>query len=57
MITVTLAAGTLLGAGFSFSFIVNLLLGSNMSKLLGSVKNLQLIVHLALMNVVIPGNA
>ena len=51
------SAGTLLGFGFSFTLLINLIVGSRMNKLLGSVKNLQLIVHLTLMNVVIPANA
>ena len=34
------AAGALVGFGFSFTAIVNLIVGSRMNKLLGSVKNL-----------------
>ena len=38
--TVSVSAETLLVVGFSFSLIVNLLVGERMNKLLGSVKNL-----------------
>ena len=55
--TASETAGTLLGFGFSFTLLINLIIGQRMNKLLGSVKNLQLIVHLTLMNVVIPANA
>ena len=48
---------TLLGVGFSFSVIVNLLVGDRMNKLLGAVKNLQIIVHMTLMRVVMPANS
>ena len=51
------AAGGLIGAGFSFTAIVNLVVGSRMNEMLGSVKNLQLIVHLTLMHVMVPANA
>ena len=34
------AAGGLVGAGFSFTAVVNLVVGSRMNAMLGSVKNL-----------------
>ena len=51
------AAGGLVGAGFSFTAVINFVVGSRMNEMLGSVKNLQLIVHLTLMYVVVPANA
>ena len=51
------AAGGLVGAGFSFTAVVNLVVGSRMNEMLGSVKNLQFIVHLTLMHVLVPANA
>lgn len=38
--TVGVTTETLLGVGFSFTLIVNLLVGERMNKLLGSIKNL-----------------
>ena len=38
--TVSVTTETLLGFSFSFSVIVNLLVGERMNKLLGAVKNL-----------------
>ena len=54
---ICLGAGLIVGAGLSLTTIVNLFVGSNMNKLLGSVKNLQIIVHMTLMSVVMPANA
>ena len=51
------AAGGLVGAGFSFTAVINLAVGHKMNEMLGSVKNLQLIVHLTLMHVLVPANA
>ena len=51
-----LAAGTV-GGSFSFNFILNLLMGTSMSQLLGSIKPLQVIIHLSLMSVDVPGTA
>ena len=51
------SAENLLGFAFSFSIIVNLLVGNRMNKLLEAVKNLQVIVHLTLMKVFMPANA
>ena len=51
------AAGGLVGAGFSFTAVINLVVGHKMNEMLGSVKNLQLIVHLTLMHVLVPANA
>lgn len=51
-----LAAGTV-GGSFSFNFILNLLMGTSMSQLLGSIKPLQVIIHLSLMSVEVPGAA
>ena len=52
-----LIMGTLLGVSFSFSLIVNLFVGQSMSKLLGFIKNLQILVHLTLMQVMLPANS
>ena len=38
--TIGVTTETLLGVGFSFSLIVNLLVGERMNKLLGSIKNM-----------------
>ena len=54
---VGLTMKTLLGFGLSYSLIVNLFVGSNMNKLLGAVKNLQILVHFTLMRVVMPANS
>ena len=54
---ICIGAGIIVGAGLSLTTIVNLFVGSNMHKLLGSVKNLQIIVHLTLLSVVMPANA
>ena len=54
---VGLIMGTLLGVSFSFSLIVNLFVGQSMSKLLGFIKNLQILVHLTLMQVMLPANS
>ena len=51
------SAETLLGFAFSYTLIVNLFVGSRMNKLLGAVKNLQVIVHFTLMKVLMPANA
>ena len=45
------------GATFSFNLILNLLLGSGLNSLIGSVKALQVIVHLLLLQVIVPANA
>ena len=57
VLSVCEAAGAFVGFGFSFTAIVNFIAGSRMNKLLGSVKNLQIIVHLTLIKVVMPANA
>ena len=55
--TASITTETILGVGFSFSLIVNLLVGESMNKLLGSIKNFQTLVHLTLMKVVMPANS
>ena len=46
-----------LGIGFGLTGIIYLLVGYKMNKLLGSVKNMQLLVHMTLMQVVVPANS
>ena len=41
----------------SFNFVLNILMSSSMNAMLGSIKPLQIIVHLCLLNVILPGNA
>ena len=55
--TLGLFIQTLLGVGFSFPLIVNLFTGKGMNKLLGSIQNLQILVHFTLMLVVMPANS
>ena len=50
------AAGTV-GSSFSFNFILNLIMGTSMSQMLGSIKALQVIIHLCLLSVDVPGVA
>lgn len=42
------------GGSFGFNFILNLLMSTSMNQMLGSIKNLQVIVHLVLMNFIVP---
>ena len=55
--TISITTETILGVSFSFSLIVNLLVNQRMNKLLGKIKNLQVIVHLTLMQVLMPANS
>ena len=52
-----LTIGTLLGFSFSYTLIVNLVVNGRMNKILGAVKNLQILVHLTLMQVLLPANS
>ena len=45
------------GSSFSFTFILNLAMGTSMSQMLGSIKALQIMIHLCLMNVDVPSIA
>ena len=56
ILSASLAVGGLIGFGFSFTAFVNLFVAKKMNEMLGSVKNLQLIVHLTLMHVAVPAN-
>ena len=55
------AAGSTAASGvassFSFNFIMSILLSSSLSKMLASIKNLQIIVHLSLLGIAMPGLA
>mmetsp|Transcript_34941 Transcript_34941/g.42830 ORF Transcript_34941/g.42830 Transcript_34941/m.42830 type:complete len:94 (-) Transcript_34941:1640-1921(-) len=51
----TASAGV--GASFSFNIILNLVASQSLNQMLSSIKNLQVIVHLTLVNVIIPANA
>ena len=55
--SVSLTIGTLLGFSFSYTLIVNLVVNGRMNKILGAVKNLQILVHLTLMQVLLPANS
>lgn len=48
------AAAGGVGGTFSFNFILNLIMSTSMSQMLSSIKNLQVIVHLVLMNFIVP---
>lgn len=50
-------AGAGMGASFSFNVVLNLLVSQSLNQMLSSIKNLQVIVHLTLVNVIIPANA
>ena len=41
----------------SFNFVLNLLMNTSMNQMIGSIKILQVVIHLALLVVVIPANA
>ena len=45
------------GSSFSFNSILSILMGSSMNAMLASIKNVQVIVHLLLLNVTVPANA
>ena len=51
----TASAG--IGANFSFNFVLNLLMSTSMNQMLSSIKALQVVIHLCLMTVIMPGNA
>ena len=51
------AAAASIGTSFSFNFILNILMSSSMQSMLSSIKNVQVIVHLTLLSVIVPGNA
>ena len=42
---------------FSFNFVLSILLSTSLSQMLSSIKNLQVIVHLSLLGIVMPGLA
>ena len=56
-----IVAGEVLGIGmltsFSLNFILNLIVSQGLNLMLGLIKSLQVIVHLTLVNVIIPANA
>ena len=55
--TVSITTETLLGLGLSFTLVVNLFVGKSMNTLLSLIKNLQILVHLTLMQVLLPANS
>ena len=51
------AASASVGASISFTIVLNLIVSQNRNRMLSSIKNLQVIIHLTLFNVIIPANA
>ena len=51
------AAKSVVGSSFSFNSIMSILTGSSMNAMLASIKNVQVIVHLLLLNVTVLANA
>ena len=51
------AASTTVGATATFNIILNVIMSASMNQMLGSIKNLQVIVHLCLFTLIIPANA
>ena len=45
------------GTSFSFNFIIKLVFKTSMNQLLSAIKNLQVIVHLGLLGIALPGIA
>ena len=50
-------ASTGVATSFSFNFVLSILLSTSLSQMLSSIKNLQVIVHLSLLGIVMPGLA
>ena len=44
-------------SSFSFNFVLSILLSSSLAQMLSSIKNLQVIVHLSLLGIAMPGLA
>ena len=44
-------------SSMSFNFVLSILLSTSLSQMLSSIKNLQVIVHLSLLGIVMPGLA
>ena len=51
------AASASVGASISFTIVLNLMVSQSLNRMLSSIKNLQVIIHLTLFNVIIPANA
>ena len=45
------------GTSFSFNFIVKFVMKTSMNQMLSAIKNLQVIVHLGLLGIALPGIA
>ena len=51
------ASAAAVGSSFSLNFLLNMLMSTSMNQMLASMKALQIIIHLSLMNVKVPANA
>ena len=51
------AASTAVGTSTTINVILNIIMSASMNQMLGSIKTLQVIVHLCLFTLIIPANA
>ena len=51
------AATSAVGGSFSFNLIFSIVMKTSLNTMLSAIKNLQIIVHLCLLSVIVPGNS